>query len=68
MEVVINHVTEVIENRETITLSELLRYKNFTYKMLIIKHNGKLVKREEGDSIFVVSGDEVQVIHLMTGG
>lgn len=68
MEIVINHVTEVIENRETITISELLDYKSFTYKMLIIKHNGKLVKREEGDSIIVASGDDVQVIHLMTGG
>lgn len=68
MEIVINHVSEVIENRDTITISELLRYKNFTYKMLIIKLNGSLVKREEGDSTVVSPGDNVQVIHLMTGG
>ena len=59
---------EVIENRTTITISELLRHKNFTYKMLIIKLNGNLVTREEGDSIVVSDGDNVQVIHLMTGG
>jgi len=68
MEIVINHVSEVIENRDTITISELLRYKNFTYNMLIIKLNGSLVKREEGDSTVVSPGDNVQVIHLMTGG
>ena len=68
MEIVVNHVPEVIENRTTITISELLRHKNFTYKMLIIKLNGNLVTREEGDSIVVSDGDNVQVIHLMTGG
>lgn len=68
MEIVINHTAEVIENRDTITITELLQHKNFTYKMLIIKLNGNLVKREEGDSVIVSNGDNVQVIHLMTGG
>ncbi|SDC64346.1 sulfur carrier protein ThiS [Williamwhitmania taraxaci] len=68
MEITVNHISEVIENRTTITISELLRYKNFTYKMIIIKLNGNVVKREEGDSIIVSHGDNVQVIHLMTGG
>ena len=67
MEIEINHEKEVIEGRDSITIAELLHYKNFTYKMLIVKHNGKLVKHEEGDSIIVSNGDNVQVIHLMTG-
>ena len=55
-------------NTESLTVSELLVLKNFTFKMLVIKINGKLVKKTEYDSSQIVEGDEVHVLHLISGG
>ena len=53
---------------EKFTVTELLKQKNFTFKMLIVKINGTLVKKAEYDSAEVIDGDEVMVLHLISGG
>jgi thiamine biosynthesis protein ThiS len=50
------------------TVNELLRMKNYTFKMLIIKINGRLIKKEEYDTAFISDGDDVNVLHLISGG
>lgn len=67
MNITLNNRDEVIE-REEITIAELLQIKNFSFKMLIIKLNGQLVKRHEYDTRIVKNGDDVSVFHLITGG
>lgn len=67
MNITLNNRDEVIE-REEITIAELLQIKNFSFKMLIIKVNGHLVKRHEYDTKIVKNGDDVSVFHLITGG
>lgn len=49
-------------------MNELLKVKNFTFKMLVVKINGKLVKKNEYDDSFIHDGDEVMVLHLISGG
>ena len=53
---------------DSLSITELLKEKNFTFKMLVIKVNEKLVKREDYDSVFVKNGDNVNVLHLISGG
>ena len=53
---------------EKFTVTELLKQKNFTFKMLIVKINGTLVKKAEYDSAEIIDGDEVMVLHLISGG
>ncbi|MEI7896330.1 MAG: sulfur carrier protein ThiS [bacterium] len=53
---------------EKMTVNELLKYKNFTFKMLVIKINGSLVKKTEYDSAMIAEGDDVHVLHLISGG
>jgi sulfur carrier protein len=53
---------------ETLSVTELLKEKNFTFKMLIVKINGQLVKKADYDFVKVKEGDDVMVLHLISGG
>jgi sulfur carrier protein len=53
---------------EKLTVSELLKLKNFTFRMLIVKINGTLVKKTDYETAVVVDGDDVNVLHLISGG
>lgn len=67
MKIILNNREEIIES-EGISITELLTYKQFTWKMLVIKVNGKIIKRNEYDTLHVKEGDDVSIIHLITGG
>jgi thiamine biosynthesis protein ThiS len=67
MDIVLNNNQEHFDNAD-MTISELLAARNFTFKMLVIKVNGRLIKKTEYDSARVHDGDEVQVLHLISGG
>ena len=54
--------------RGGISVSELLVLKNFTFKLLIVKINGQLVKKDEYDLTMIHDGDDVTVLHLISGG
>lgn len=53
---------------ENLTIAQLLKIKNFTFKMLIVKINGSLVKKDEYDEATVHDGDNVNILHLISGG
>lgn len=54
--------------QETLSVSEMLLLKKFSFKMRIIKINGVLVSKENYDTTFIHEGDDVQMIYLMSGG
>ncbi|BDX37393.1 hypothetical protein CYCD_07480 [Tenuifilaceae bacterium CYCD] len=69
MEIILNNNPDVIETAEdSITVENLLRIKKFSYKLLVVKINDILIKKEDYPISRVVKGDNVQVIHLITGG
>ncbi|PKN71798.1 MAG: hypothetical protein CVU50_09995 [Candidatus Cloacimonetes bacterium HGW-Cloacimonetes-3] len=41
---------------------------NYTFKMLVIKVNGNLIKKDDYDSTPIPQNAEVLVIHLISGG
>lgn len=67
MEITLNNNKEIIQE-ENITVAELIRIKNFTFKLLVTKVNGQLVKKDERDKVFIHEGDDVMVLHLISGG
>ena len=67
MNITLNNRPESFTKNQ-ITISELLQIKNFTFKMLVIRVNGKLVKKDSYDSCLVKNGDDVTVLHLVSGG
>jgi thiamine biosynthesis protein ThiS len=61
-----NNIESFIE--DTLTINEVLVRKNFTFKMLVIKLNGALVKKTDYNVTNVQDGDELSILHLISGG
>jgi sulfur carrier protein len=69
MNITLNHNPEVIETTQSsITVTELLKIKTFTFKMLVVKINDDIVKKDDYSTATIKDGDNVQVIHLISGG
>ena len=67
MKIILNNNPEVFGG-EKMTVRELLDAKNFTFKMLIVKINGILVLKSDYETSIVLEGDNVSVLHLISGG
>jgi sulfur carrier protein len=67
MRIVLNNREEEF-CRESMTVSEMLIFKKYSYRMRIIKINGKLIQKESYDSTVIHDGDDVQMLYLMSGG
>ena len=67
MKIFLNNNSENL-NVENCTVSDLLKIKNYTFKMLIVKINGKLGKKEDYENSVISEGDDVIVLHLISGG
>ena len=67
MKIVLNKRPDEFSN-EQLTVQELLDMKKFTFKMLIIRINGDIVKKTDYNSSVIHDGDDVMVLHLISGG
>ena len=67
MKIILNNTEEEF-SVEKMSVSEMLKYKKFSFRMRIIKINGKLIPGEKYDSTIINEGDNVQMIYLMSGG
>lgn len=68
MKITLNNRPEEIDQKESITIQELLIIKNFTFRMLVVKINGEVVKRDSYATAIVHHNDDVKIIHLISGG
>ncbi|MDP2722800.1 MAG: sulfur carrier protein ThiS [Bacteroidales bacterium] len=53
---------------DSLTISEILKLKKFTFKMMVIKINGLLIRKPQYDETRVNEGDDLQILHLISGG
>jgi thiamine biosynthesis protein ThiS len=67
MRIILNNIPEEFD-REVMTVNDLLREKRFTFKLLVTRVNDVLVKKEERDTTYITDGDNVIVLHLISGG
>jgi sulfur carrier protein len=67
MEILLNNRPEILDG-DLLTVNELLTVKNFTFRMLVIKINGVLVKKDQYATATIKNGDTVAVLHLISGG
>lgn len=67
MKILLNNRDEEFD-KETITVSEMLQMKKFSFRMRIIKINGKLIPKENYDNALIHNGDDVKMLYLMSGG
>jgi sulfur carrier protein len=50
------------------TVQDVLREKNYVFRMLAVSVDGQLVPRKEYATTLVPDGADVQVIHMISGG
>ncbi|MDF1546727.1 MAG: sulfur carrier protein ThiS [Bacteroidales bacterium] len=67
MRIKLNNRLEEIDE-DVITLAELISYKNYSFHLLVTKVNNKLIKKEERAKTQIKNGDDVLVLHMISGG
>lgn len=67
MNISLNNRPETFEG-EKLTISEILVLKNYTFRMMVIKLNGELIRKPQYTTQEVVDGDDLQIIHMISGG
>lgn len=67
MNVELNNNPETLPG-ESLTIREILTLKNYSFPNLVVKINGKLIKKPQYEEAVVQDGDFVEIIHLISGG
>jgi sulfur carrier protein len=67
MQITLNNRPETFEE-DMLTFDELIKKKNYTFKLLVTKLNGNLVKKEDRATTYITDGDNAIVLHLISGG
>jgi thiamine biosynthesis protein ThiS len=67
MKILLNNREEEFEGN-SMTVSEMLERRKFTFRLRIIKINGNLIIRDNYSSTLIHEGDKVQMLYLMSGG
>ena len=53
---------------ENMTINVILKKMNYTFKMLVVKVNGELVKKADYGTKIIPASADVKIIHLISGG
>jgi thiamine biosynthesis protein ThiS len=67
MEITLNNEPMTMDG-DSITVEKLLEIKRYTFKLRIVKVNGRIIDRDSYGEEMIRDGDTVQVIYLMSGG
>jgi len=67
MQIILNNRTEEFEGQK-LTISAIMELKSFKFKMLVVRLNDQLVKKEDYDTAVVKDGDDLKIIHIVSGG
>jgi sulfur carrier protein len=69
MKITLNHRADVLDTpKKFLTINELLKLKKFSFTRLVVKINGTLIKRENFDLASLKENDNVEIIHMISGG
>lgn len=67
MKIVLNNREEQFD-AQTLTVAQIMEIKSFTFRMLVVRLNDTLVKKEDYSTESVKDGDDLKIIHLVSGG
>ncbi len=68
MNILLNNRDTEIEDKNSLTIKELFEIKRFTFPHIIVKLNGKLIRKEQYNETIINENDKVDAIHLIGGG
>ncbi len=61
-----NRITEL--NFNEISVSKFLEEQKFTFRLLTVRVNNVIIKKENYSSFIIKDSDKVDIIHMMSGG
>jgi thiamine biosynthesis protein ThiS len=67
VEITLNNEPMALDG-DSVTVTRLLELKKYTFRLRIVKINGRIIDRDSYDREIISDGDTVQVIYLMSGG
>ena len=67
MKIMLNNRAEIIEG-DIFSISQIMVIKSFKFRMLVVRLNDRLIKKEEYETTLVKDGDDLKIIHLVSGG
>lgn len=57
-----------VQWEEGLTVDRVLKIMNYSFKMIVVRVNGELVKRDDFQTRTIPPEARVEVIHLVAGG
>lgn len=67
MKITLNNRLENFD-ADSLSVSKIMEIKSFHFRMLVVRLNDSLIKREEYETTEVKDGDDLKIIHLVSGG
>ncbi|WP_422447322.1 sulfur carrier protein ThiS [Thermoanaerobacterium sp. DL9XJH110] len=59
---------EDMEYEEGMTVEDVLQKKKYTFRMITVIVNGEVVPKDKYSTYRIKDGDDIDVIHIMSGG
>jgi thiamine biosynthesis protein ThiS len=66
IEIQLNGENRVVE--DGLSLQELLRSFDLRPELIVVEHNGEIVRRDRYAGIVVEAGDSLELVHFVGGG
>ena len=57
-----------VEHVENETVAELLKRVKYTFPLVVVKINDKLIPRKDYSETMIPDGSKISVIHMISGG
>ncbi len=67
MKITLNNRVESFD-KEQMTVAQIMDAKSFRFRMLVVRLNDNIVKKDKYGETLVKEGDDLKIIHLVSGG
>ncbi|MDD2420429.1 MAG: sulfur carrier protein ThiS [Bacteroidales bacterium] len=67
MKITLNNRVESFD-KEQMTVAQIMEAKSFRFRMLVVRLNDNIVKKDKYGETLVKEGDDLKIIHLVSGG
>lgn len=68
MKITLNRQKTELPGREEISVKSLLAEKKYVFPLIVVRINGRLVRKQEYAAALIRDGDTVDAFHLTSGG
>ncbi len=68
MKLIVNNKPVELKDHNEINVKNLLAEMKYTFPMIVVKVNNKLIKKDQYETHIIKAGDRVDAIHLIGGG